>query len=236
MARKKRLHRQSRRRTRRSASQACAVRTPVGAEYLAQGLYPATSARPHRGRIVAWNYAHLTRLVCERDDWRCLTCDTRRNLTVHHLVPRSLGGPDWPLNLVVICHECHQRVHRSVTWGWAWFASQVLGTVLGRTLRDRLGEGHEILTHWGWLHHRIGVGLAAGAGRRSALVAAAERRAAGRGGESGAAAPSLARRIGHGIGPHGPASRLPVDSGADQGPDRPGPRPEGVHPRPRGGR
>lgn len=32
----------------------------------------------------------------------------------HHIIPRAAGGPDHPLNLVDLCHECHTRVHREM--------------------------------------------------------------------------------------------------------------------------
>jgi hypothetical protein len=49
--------------------------------------------------------------VFERDRWRCTVpaCTARRNLHAHHVVFRSLGGPDEPWNVTTLCAWHHQR-------------------------------------------------------------------------------------------------------------------------------
>jgi 5-methylcytosine-specific restriction endonuclease McrA len=49
------------------------------------------------------------RLVLNRDNYRCTECGETRDLQVHHIVPRQLGGPDEPSNLVTLCAACHRR-------------------------------------------------------------------------------------------------------------------------------
>ncbi len=47
--------------------------------------------------------------VLARDGWRCRApwCGSRNRLTVHHVIPRSRGGP-WALwNLLTLCGDCH---------------------------------------------------------------------------------------------------------------------------------
>ncbi|ACX51981.1 HNH endonuclease [Ammonifex degensii KC4] len=44
-------------------------------------------------------------------DGTCVLCGSRKDLQVHHLVPRSKGGTDTPANLVVLCRECHRKLH-----------------------------------------------------------------------------------------------------------------------------
>jgi 5-methylcytosine-specific restriction endonuclease McrA len=48
-----------------------------------------------------------------RDNYRCTACGATRDLEVHHIVPRRLGGPDEPANLITLCAACHSRLHGS---------------------------------------------------------------------------------------------------------------------------
>lgn len=58
------------------------------------------------------SYAKLHRQVLERDDWRCQLCGSMQHLQVHHLKFRSQSGGDEEQNLITLCAECHERVHR----------------------------------------------------------------------------------------------------------------------------
>jgi hypothetical protein len=53
------------------------------------------------------------RLVLNRDNYRCTECGASQDLEVHHIVPRRLGGPDEPSNLVTLCAACHSRQHET---------------------------------------------------------------------------------------------------------------------------
>lgn len=55
----------------------------------------------------------LVRKVYRRDGWRCRNPDCRspRNLTPHHIVPKSRGGADTEDNLLTLCVYCHSAVH-----------------------------------------------------------------------------------------------------------------------------
>jgi hypothetical protein len=58
-----------------------------------------------------------THRIMARDGWRCLVpaCSSRRNLHVHHVVPRSRGGGDEDSNLVTLCAWHHLRgVHGGI--------------------------------------------------------------------------------------------------------------------------
>lgn len=47
----------------------------------------------------------------------CVACGDRGNLNQHHLLPRSLGGPDTDDNLITLCGACHAKAHQSrATW------------------------------------------------------------------------------------------------------------------------
>lgn len=71
----------------------------------------------HWGKMniqVAW---HAIRdAILERDGQVCTMCGEKGHcfdeLEVHHIIPRSRGGSDHPLNLVTLCKACHHgRVH-----------------------------------------------------------------------------------------------------------------------------
>lgn len=51
------------------------------------------------------------REVYRRDGWRCALCDDTRRLQIHHVVPRSQGGSDFPENLITLCMRCHAAAH-----------------------------------------------------------------------------------------------------------------------------
>ncbi|HTE53172.1 MAG TPA: HNH endonuclease signature motif containing protein, partial [Kofleriaceae bacterium] len=55
----------------------------------------------------------IRREVWRRDHGRCQVpgCRAARFLEVHHIVPRALGGPHEPGNLLVMCSAHHARVH-----------------------------------------------------------------------------------------------------------------------------
>jgi 5-methylcytosine-specific restriction endonuclease McrA len=57
-------------------------------------------------------YDELRQRVLRRDGWRCQSCGTMSNLEVHHQEFRSQGGPDSELNLVTLCKQCHEEIHR----------------------------------------------------------------------------------------------------------------------------
>jgi hypothetical protein len=61
----------------------------------------------------------LARAVLLRDGHcRCGTCERRKGLQVHHLVPRSWGGSDDPSNLAAVCTSAghHQMLIPSGPW------------------------------------------------------------------------------------------------------------------------
>jgi 5-methylcytosine-specific restriction endonuclease McrA len=44
-------------------------------------------------------------------EFTCQLCGRHSHLEVHHILPRSRGGPDAKANLVTLCHNCHRDVH-----------------------------------------------------------------------------------------------------------------------------
>lgn len=47
--------------------------------------------------------------VYERDGWACITCGTADDLTLDHIYPWILGGPDTVDNLQAMCRPCNSR-------------------------------------------------------------------------------------------------------------------------------
>ena len=58
--------------------------------------------------------------VYTRDQWTCrnLFCQSKRNLTPHHIVKRSLGGKDETSNLLTLCVSRHRRNEDGVLKIW----------------------------------------------------------------------------------------------------------------------
>lgn len=49
----------------------------------------------------------VRRLVFERDNWRCVKCWATEDLTLDHITPWSLNGPDDARNLQTLCGSCN---------------------------------------------------------------------------------------------------------------------------------
>ncbi|MGB4497084.1 MAG: HNH endonuclease [Methylococcaceae bacterium] len=42
----------------------------------------------------------------------CVACGIREKLHQHHLVPKSRGGSNDQTNLITLCVDCHEKIHR----------------------------------------------------------------------------------------------------------------------------
>lgn len=54
------------------------------------------------------------KLLEERAIYECCNCGkklTKEEVQVHHVVPLSLGGTNRESNMVIICLECHGKIH-----------------------------------------------------------------------------------------------------------------------------
>jgi ATP-dependent DNA helicase RecQ len=71
-------------------------------------IYPKSP----RLRLDSDSYRRLHQQVLKRDGWRCQTCGRMQHLQVHHLKLRSQSGSDMEQNLITLCTECHEKVHR----------------------------------------------------------------------------------------------------------------------------
>lgn len=46
--------------------------------------------------------------IFRRDEYQCVYCGNKRNLTVDHVIPKSRGGQNTWLNLVTCCSHCNR--------------------------------------------------------------------------------------------------------------------------------
>ena len=63
-------------------------------------------------------------------------CGKSGYINVHHLLPKSEGGPDHPSNLATVCLDCHVFLHEQIDAGiyYRWqmtTAGRMLGTPPG---------------------------------------------------------------------------------------------------------
>ncbi|MGW5408975.1 HNH endonuclease [Streptomyces spiralis] len=58
--------------------------------------------------------AEVRAFVFDRDGHRCQQCGATQDLELDHVHPWSLGGPDTPDNLQVLCRTCNGRKRDSV--------------------------------------------------------------------------------------------------------------------------
>ena len=55
--------------------------------------------------------ASTRKAVYARDGYLCALCGSVQYLQVHHVIPRSQGGSDFPENLITLCSKCHGQAH-----------------------------------------------------------------------------------------------------------------------------
>jgi len=68
--------------------------------------------RGTRLRLDPKSYESLRQHVLRRDGWRCQSCGAMSTLEVHHQSFRSHAGEDSDENLITLCANCHNAVHR----------------------------------------------------------------------------------------------------------------------------
>jgi 5-methylcytosine-specific restriction endonuclease McrA len=49
--------------------------------------------------------------VKKKSHKRCVKCGCKDNLTLHHIIPLKNGGTNKYSNIMVLCVECHRKIH-----------------------------------------------------------------------------------------------------------------------------
>ncbi len=84
--------------------------TPDDYLYHLEAVRPGEAKRLWRERIIEnWNH-------------ECAYCGSTEDITLDHVKPRSLGGPDISRNMVCACYTCNQDKGRT-PWE-EWYQSQ----------------------------------------------------------------------------------------------------------------
>jgi len=65
---------------------------------------------PEHKRLAAKRLGSATRKRL-KDGKSCHFCNSKENLTLHHLVRREVGGATEEENLLVVCRDCHDKIH-----------------------------------------------------------------------------------------------------------------------------
>lgn len=73
------------------------------------GYAPTLDPSPRRSRPRKKLSAQKSLAVFARNGYACVTCGSRENLTVDHIVPWSKGGSNDMDNLQTLCRSCNSR-------------------------------------------------------------------------------------------------------------------------------
>lgn len=85
---------------------------------------------------------------CGDDIWTALSKESRKNIPLDHVWPRTLGGASTPENLLPICHACNQAKEDRASWS-------VYGVVYDHAFAERDPKA-ELMT--GMTLHRCAAG------------------------------------------------------------------------------
>lgn len=73
---------------------------------------PAVKPSKHRAHYLTQDWAATRAMILVRDSYTCRSCRRvayGKHAHVDHILPLDDGGTDDPLNLQVLCDECHGR-------------------------------------------------------------------------------------------------------------------------------
>ncbi|MEM6263033.1 MAG: HNH endonuclease [Bacteroidota bacterium] len=66
--------------------------------------------RLYRYISLPYKQVNLSRTnIFKRDNYSCLYCNSKENLTIDHVIPRSQGGRDTWENLATACQKCNSK-------------------------------------------------------------------------------------------------------------------------------
>lgn len=79
-----------------------------------EGEFPESASSDTQDRVPPLSEKYKNQLIFDRADQHCEWCEERfDHLQVHHIKPRSAGGPNRPGNLIVLCPTCHDKADRN---------------------------------------------------------------------------------------------------------------------------
>lgn len=64
---------------------------------------------PHKREKRSWIPAKMRREVIDRDQNRCVFCNSDRNIGLAYRVPKCRGGRAFSFNLVLACRKCRRK-------------------------------------------------------------------------------------------------------------------------------
>ena len=73
------------------------------------GLHDKPNSQKLNARRSANISHHKRKVVFERNEYRCVSCGTHRNLSIDHIIPVARGGSDDVDNLQTMCVPCNTR-------------------------------------------------------------------------------------------------------------------------------
>ena len=74
------------------------------------------------------SWKQIRKEVIRSDNYTCQACGTKKNLTVHHIIPRDKGGPDDTSNLITLCTRCHDEIEIAISEGeWLFSRNVIMG-------------------------------------------------------------------------------------------------------------
>lgn len=94
----------------------------------------------------------------------CVICGSIRKLQRHHLVPRAKGGTDTPYNQILLCSECHRKLHmgelciNAVGKTYSWTSHVVIGKSYLLALLSEFGDVR-VCNGWQTKKWREAIGL-----------------------------------------------------------------------------
>mgnify|MGYP001499077121 CR=1 FL=1 len=75
--------------------------------------------------------------VLKRDGYRCMMCDIKEHLSVHHIEAREIGGKTTPENLISLCDRCHNIAELEVLTKEQILGYYVKDSVTGKPIAPR---------------------------------------------------------------------------------------------------
>lgn len=72
--------------------------------------FTAHRLKPKKLRKARAKYERHRYSLLTIPDCKCGTCDNPSKIR-HHIIPLCFGGPNSPLNLILLCNSCHEGIH-----------------------------------------------------------------------------------------------------------------------------